>query len=192
MSERKFILAAFVFIFVVISLIFSWKDLSWFFNYHYISYAFGDEEPTAQPEALSNVENSIEIPKIGIKAPLVIPDGKDPTLKNELNQGVAYYPESALPGEKGQTIILGHSAPPDWPKIKYDWVFNDLNKLEPGDEIFVYFNGKKNTYKVSKNYIINRGEELAKNTGKNTLVLMSCWPPGKDFKRMAVEAELSN
>lgn len=188
MSEKKLIFIVFILVFALISLLFSLKDFAWFFNGRYIKYAFESETPEATIKY--DVENSIEIKKIGIIAPLVIPDGSDPTLKTELNNGVVYFPESAIFGQSGQSIILGHSAPLNWPKIKYDWVFNDLSKLEIGDEIVVYFNNQKYTYKVIKNYIISKGEDLIGGNSKNTLVLMSCWPPGKDYKRVAVEAEI--
>lgn len=193
MSEKRFILVAILVVFVLISSVLNWKDLSWFFNYHYIAYAFENDEPVtvSQNKDVYNIENSIEIEKIGISAPLIIPNGSDATLKTELNKGVVLYPQSVLPGEKGETIILGHSAPLGWPKIKYDWVFNDLNKLEIGDEIVVYFNGEKNVYKVTENNIIGRGENTPKNltNSTNILTLMSCWPPGKDSKRIAITAE---
>ncbi|MCX6760230.1 MAG: class E sortase [Candidatus Nealsonbacteria bacterium] len=191
MSEKRFILIAILAVFILISFVLNWKDLSWFFSYHYITYAFENEEPASQNETIYNIANSIEIEKIGISAPLIIPDGTDSTLKEELSQGVVYYPGSVLPGEKGETIILGHSAPSGWPKIKYDWVFNDLNKLEIGDEIVIYFNNQKNVYKVTENNIIGRGEETSKSLTNsiNVLTLMSCWPPGKDSKRIAITAE---
>jgi sortase A len=191
MSEKRFILIAILIVFVLISFVLNWKDLSWFFSYHYITYAFENEKPAVKADEIYNIENSIEIEKIGIKAPLIIPNGSDVTLKTELNNGVVLYPQSVLPGEKGETIILGHSAPLNWPKIKYDWVFNDLNKLEIGDEIVVYFNNQKNVYKVTKNNIIERGEETPKSLTNsiNVLTLMSCWPPGKDSKRIAITAE---
>lgn len=190
MSEKQFILISVLVIFILISLFLNIKDLAWFFDYHYINYAFESEKPTVQPETTYNIENSIVIDKIGIKAPLIIPDGSDPTLKTELNEGVVYFPGSALPGEKGETILLGHSAPANWPKIKFDWIFNDLSKLEPGDIITVYFDGKKYEYKVIKNNIIGRGEDTLKDSANNNvLTLMSCWPPGKDSKRIAITAE---
>lgn len=191
MDEKKFVLLLFSLIFIVISLVIGWNDFSWFFNSNYISYAFEDEKPIVQVETINNVENSIEIEKIGIKAPLVIPDGSDPTLKKELDLGVVFFSSSSLPGEAGETIILGHSAPPNWPKIKYDWVFTDLEKLVEGDVIYVYYEGRKYTYKVKDHIIIEKGQDESiylTNYG-NILVLMSCWPPGKDSKRIAVRAQ---
>ena len=106
---------------------------------------------------------------------------------------MVHYPGSTLPGIKGQTIILGHSAPLGWPKIRYDWVFTNLAHLDKGDKIFVYFNHKKYTYSVKGKLFLNRGEDLPSRlltNSENMLVLISCWPPGKDFKRIAVNAEI--
>ena len=108
-----------------------------------------------------------------------------------LNRGAVYFPNSVLPGDMGQTIILGHSAPPGWPKIKHDWIFTRLSELVEGDEIFVYFNHRKYTYHVSGKIFLDRGEELPESltNSENMLILISCWPPGKDLRRIAVEAK---
>jgi LPXTG-site transpeptidase (sortase) family protein len=110
-----------------------------------------------------------------------------------LDTGVVLYPDSVVPGDNGQTIILGHSAPVGWPKIKYDWVFSRLNELAEGDEIIVYFNNRKYTYIVSRKVFLERGEEISQEgltNDENMLVLVSCWPPGKDLRRIAVEAKV--
>ncbi len=140
--------------------------------------------------------NSIEIPTIGIVAPVVIGESTDlGLLEKNLNQGTVVYPGSVSPGENGQTIILGHSAPPNWPKIKYDWVFSEINNLNFGDEIVLYSNNRQYTYRVIQKDIVKAGGDIPVNTltGKNNvLVLVSCWPPGKNYKRITVSAELIN
>jgi len=137
--------------------------------------------------------DSISIPKIGIEAPLVFPEKlEEKDFKRFLDQGVVHYPASSLPGKEGETIFLGHSAPPGWPKIKYDWVFSDLNKLEAGDEIFIFLKNCQYTYKVSEKYFLEKGEELPTplTNSKNVLILISCWPPGKDLRRIGIRASL--
>lgn len=146
-----------------------------------------------KPEII-NIEkaDSIEIPKINVDAPLVFIElAEQDIFAGALNKGVTHYPESVLPGQLGQTIFLGHSAPPGWPKIRYDWVFSELNDLIYGDQVFIYFNNKKYTYTVKEKLFLDKGEELPKNDladSKNVLVLLSCWPPGADNRRIAVIA----
>jgi LPXTG-site transpeptidase (sortase) family protein len=142
----------------------------------------------------SEKSNSLQIPSIGIMAPLVIGESTNATiLEKNLNKGVVYYPESVLPGENGQIAILGHSAPAGWPKIKYDWVFSNINDLKFGDKITLHFNNRQYIYRVIKKDIVKPGEDIQSNgleKNNNILVLISCWPPGKNYLRIAVIAEL--
>ena len=145
----------------------------------------------------SEKNNIIEIPKINIEAPLVFTENADyENLEKLLDSGVTHFPESVLPLEKGNTIMLGHSAPAGWPKIKHDWVFSKIIELEKGDEILIYFDNKKIIYYVTDKIFLEKGEEIPEKSEEgltnyeNTLVLISCWPPGKDSKRIAVEAKL--
>lgn len=141
-------------------------------------------------------ENSLEIPAIGIFAPIVFSEKIDKTsMAKDLDKGVAYYPGSVLPGQKGQIVILGHSAPSNWPKIKYDWVFSKINDLKAGDEIIINLENRQYVYIVEDKEIIKKGEEI--NLGLaaenfNNLILVSCWPPGKDIQRIAVQSSLDN
>jgi LPXTG-site transpeptidase (sortase) family protein len=201
---------AFAIFFLISFLIINWNTISWVFNYRalqrYLSVTLEKKEEATSTNfmetATGSMENnntqnllkpnSIEISKIGISAPLITDKNlSDSEVYKALDNGVVYYPDSALPGETGQTIILGHSAPANWPKIKYDWVFSNINNLQAGDEISVYFNNEKFEYSVTRKIFLERGEEIPKDglaNSKNVLILISCWPPGKDYKRIAVEA----
>jgi len=197
-------------VFAISFLVINWQEVSWIFNYKAIfglvSGFFESKiiaktadifEKDKAPAPLKNSEpsekeNSVEIPKIEILAPLVVSESaSEKDLSKLLNQGTVYFPGSVLPGEAGQTIILGHSAPPNWPKIKYDWVFTRISELVVGDEIFIYFNHRKYTYHVTEKIFLDRGEEAPKllTNSDNVVVLISCWPPGKDLRRIAVEAK---
>jgi LPXTG-site transpeptidase (sortase) family protein len=204
----KYFIVLFFFNFVLIN----WVDYGWFFNYRAMagltSGLFQEEEPiqlmpedgaatpeTVAEEVYQGKEKVLEIPRIGISAPIIFfdePTDND-TLSEALDEGTVHFPDSVLPGQTGPTIILGHSAPPGWPKIKYDWVFSEVSLLEERDEIIIYFSAKKHIYHVKNKVFLDRGEEIPAetySTSGNTLILLSCWPPGKDYKRIAVIAEL--
>ena len=196
----------FIFLFLVNFIIINWSDISWIFNYKVIYRGlsnFFEKNKTQAVETHKGIrvsdyfdkEDSIEIPKIGVKAPIVFPENNsEEDFEKALKKGVLHYPQSALPGEEGTTIILGHSAPPNWPKIDYDWIFNDLNELNTGDEIYIYFNQSRYIYTVTEEFFLNPGEDIPQSltNSKYVLNLVSCWPPGKDYKRIAVGAELAN
>jgi LPXTG-site transpeptidase (sortase) family protein len=206
----KKLLKPFILFFLINFLIFNWNSVSWIFNYRVILGAISDFSgkissffaeienkinslgQIAQAENVNffSRENSLEIPKIGVLVPLIMTDSNEKDLEAKLNRGVVIFPDSALPGQSGQTIILGHSAPPNWPKIKYDWVFSRLNELEEKDEIKVYFNNREYNYYVKNKIFLEKDEEIPNYStdSGNTLLLISCWPPGKNLKRIVVEA----
>lgn len=135
-------------------------------------------------------DNFVEIKKIGSLAPIVETESTNlDTLHKLLDYGVVLYPGSAPFGKRGLTVLLGHSAPANWPNIKYDQVFSNLNKLSSGDTVVVDHDGAKYSYKVLDTQIIEKGGSVVeRNPNGNTLVLMSCWPPGRDQKRIVVQA----
>lgn len=204
MDYKKTLLRYFLFFFLISFLILNWSRISWVFHPTYISrvvsFYFFEEKKEEKKienensfqekknEEIYEKEDSVEIAKINIVAPIVTV-GREEEVKGALDRGVVLWPNSAKPGEKGQIIILGHSAPPNWPKIKYDWVFSNLNLLEKGDEIVIYFQKRKFLYLVEEKIFLNRGQELPKSDKeKSFLFLISCWPPGKDIKRIAILA----
>ena len=202
----------FLFVFLVSFLAINWNEVSWVFNYKIYKSAAGvlyessqdilaqsgvHTEKSGEPSEIkeseySDKENSIEISKIEVAVPLVFPaNASKDDLYKLLDKGAVHFPSSALPGEIGQTIILGHSSASRWTKIKYYWIFSRLNELSQGDEVFIYYNNRKFSYKVTKTIFVDRGAELPKDltNSENTLILISCWPPGKDLKRIVVVAE---
>ncbi len=215
-SKQKELVKVFIFLFILSFIIINWNDVSWIFNYKEV-YGLIDDFFNPYPDtaralvsmnnhtgggaqinkyiyAYSDKNNSIEIPTINISAPVVIGESTDNNvLEDDLNRGPVYYPGSVLPGENGQIVILGHSAPPNWPHIKYDWVFSDIEKLNSGDQIILYFNNTKYTYIVKTKNIIKAGQDIG-NVGlsgsNNILTIISCWPPGRNYQRITVSAEL--
>ncbi|MBU4350840.1 sortase [Candidatus Parcubacteria bacterium] len=159
--------------------------------------------PLALPSLLSeqkqfpsvSKENSLEIQKLGLEIPLVFAKSieiKD--MKQDLKSGAVVYPGSNLPGQEGKLIVLGHSSPPGWPKIRYDWVFSKLGELEIGDNVVINFAGLQYDFKVTKKIFLEKGQVIPESNSdgsKEFLYLVTCWPPGKDFKRLVVEAELT-
>lgn len=205
-EELLSFLKIFVFCFAVVFLVINLGTIKRMFDYklvygEIINSLKGEEPQSTEVSPVSNEpkivltekKDSIEIPKINIEAPLVFVESAEKSVFSKaLDRGVVHYPESALPGEKGQIIFLGHSAPPGWPKIKHDWVFSELGDLVLGDKIYLYYNQQKYTFSVKEKVVLDKGEELPENdlrSSESTLILLSCWPPGADRRRIAVIAE---
>jgi LPXTG-site transpeptidase (sortase) family protein len=222
-SKQKELIKVFAFLFFLAFIIMNWDSVSWIFNYRELSglaYDFfnpyQDEavsvsaytvptptipvisnsvaEQTVQASVNYDLGSSLVIPAINVNTPVIFSASTDvPSLEKDLDKGAVFYPGSVLPGQSGQMLVLGHSAPVNWPHIKHDYIFSDLEKLSVGDSITLYFNGQAYVYEVKEKKIIDQGQEVTYDRSlspDNALTLVSCWPPGKNYKRIAVTATL--
>lgn len=208
-QKSKILCKYFISIFLITFLFWNWHSITLVFNYriisNFVSEHFNINNLIAnQAKFLTeskNViylekENMLLIPKIQVQAPLVFSlSNSTQDIENALNKGTVFFPNSVMPGEKGKVIILGHSAPVNWPKINYDNVFDQLNKLEKKDEIIIYFENKEYRYQVKQKSFVVPGTELTQITTphltntKNMLFLISCWPPGSRKQRIVIKAK---
>lgn len=141
-------------------------------------------------------EPKIIIPKINVDAPVVydVPSLDEHVVQSKLKNGVVHYPipgASSMPGEQGNTVILGHSSNDVFDDGGYKFVFVQLDKLDKGDTFYLNYQGTRYTYSVTEKKIINPTEvsTLVINNGKPLATLVTCTPPGTALKRLVVIAE---
>ena len=139
-------------------------------------------------------ENSILIPKLVINAPIQYLDTlDDETMKNKLKEGVVHYPNTAMPGQKGNVFIFGHSSYYWWDWSEYNSIFANLEKISLGDEILLKSQGKILIYRVVNTKVVESNDlSVLEQKSDYKLTLMTCTPLGTDLKRFIVEAELVN
>lgn len=132
----------------------------------------------------------ITVPKLNINNALVETNAK--TLNPE--EALGHYKGSALPGEIGNTFIYGHSVIPFFYNPKnYKTIFSKLNKLEPGDIIYINYNNQELTYKVEGKRdlkpkdVYPLAEIKPAYLNESTMVLMTCSPAGTKLKRLLVD-----
>ena len=140
-------------------------------------------------------EDTLLIPKINVTSPVItlreqdLDDEKE--AKRYLKKGVLLYPFAPV-GKKGTVVVLGHSAPSYWPDVDYDKIFSNLDDLEKNDQIILFYHRKKYTFEVITKRIFFPSQEsqfVPKYQKRNSLlVLITCWPPGKDYKRLMIVA----
>ena len=124
----------------------------------------------------------ISIPKIKIDNALVKVDS------NDLSNSLAHLPGSALPGEKGNVFVSGHSALSSLFNMK-NAVFANLLGLQKGDQIIVDAAGIKFTYQVIEFKVIDSKDLsviLPPDSIGRYISLMTCVPPGLNFKRLVI------
>ena len=131
----------------------------------------------------------ISVPKIDVKAPVLIGvDPKTPDVyQKELTKGVAHMVGTAMPGEKGNVFIYGHSSSEI--KSRYDKIFEKLDELETNDEILVKYKQTRYNYVVSEKKIVEKDDfSVLEQDGPERVTLMTCWPLGTTDQRFIVVA----
>lgn len=127
-------------------------------------------------------EFSLSIPKIKIENVGVLVDS------NDLSKKLAHLPGSALPGEKGNIFISGHSALSQFFSMK-KVVFSHLADLKKGDEIIIRAGGTQFYYQVLEQKVVDPEDVSIINPPDSLgryLTLMTCVPPGLNTKRLIV------
>lgn len=134
----------------------------------------------------------IVIPKINVNVRVVpnVNAEKSSIFLPALLNGVAHARGTALPGENGTILIFAHSALYDWDIAKFNAVFYQIKDLAIGDEINLFYNGRRYFYKVFDSQIVKPTEVsfLLEDKGEQ-LVLQTCWPLGSVKERLLVFAK---
>lgn len=150
------------------------------------------------PSASTKVgpEPRVVIPKINVDAPVVydVPSLEESVVQSKLRDGVVHYPipgANSVPGQKGNTVLLGHSSNDVFDNGDYKFVFVQLEKLNVGDSFYLHYGGTRYTYSVKEKKVImpNQVGELVINSDVPLATLVTCTPPGTALKRLVVIAE---
>ena len=144
--------------------------------------------PTSQINDSSVSTYNLSIPKLKIKDAVVTLGSMD------LEKSLIQYPQTALPGQLGNTVIFGHSVLPQFFNSKnYLTIFSTLYKLEQGDEIDLQYDRSTYKYIVEEMYEVQPTNlsVLEQRFDDKTLTLITCSPPGTYIRRLVIKATLS-
>ncbi len=127
---------------------------------------------------------ALSVPKLNIHDAKVMVD------TNDLSHYLGHLPGSALPGEKGNVFVSGHSALPIafQGEKNYGAIFADLPQLKKGDEIDVSAGGDY-TYQVVGMRVVNPKDlsvVYPADPEGRYITLMTCVPPGLNTHRLVV------
>lgn len=121
----------------------------------------------------------IVIPAIGVDAPIV-----EGVTWEDLKKGVGHLPGSAHPGQRGNMYLAAHND-------IFGEIFRDLDKLELGDNFFVYSGSQQFHYKVTAKRIIEPTDvSVMLPSTKPIATLQTCYPYLVDSHRLVVIGEL--
>ena len=146
-----------------------------------------------------NIEVSPEprmiIPKINIDAPVVYGVGADHASQMKaMESGIAHFAvagANAVPGQVGNAVFAAHSSNDAFARGDYKFVFAQNEKLAKDDVIYMNYESKRYTYKVTSMEVVMPNEvgKIQLQTDKPMLTLISCVPLGTAEKRLLVFAE---
>ncbi len=134
---------------------------------------------------------TLEIPAINVKKTFV-----EGVTRDVLREGPGHYPSTPLPGQAGNSAIAGH-------RTTHGAPFFDIDKVKPGDEIFVTTLQGRFRYVIeehideagaSSGYQIVTPDkvEVLADTGDNRLTLTACHPKYSARLRIVVTAKLAS
>lgn len=151
-------------------------------------------EVVEQPISPVDDQFGIVIPKIKANAPIVAE--VDPYNPNEYQQklakGVAHARGTGLPNSERTMFLFAHSSGDFLMARRYNSVFYLLRKLEPDDEITIYYRGAPYSYRVRQlKEVSPESVEYLTDLVDTDLVLMTCTPPGTTWRRLLVLANKS-
>lgn len=130
--------------------------------------------------AIGDSLTRIKIPSIGVD--VVVVEG---TSASALRAGAGHYADTPLPCEQGNVAIAGH-------RTTYGRPFNQLDRVEPGDEIILETPIGNCRYLVRTEPYVTMPTDLSvlDPTPTGTLTLTTCHPKGSARQRLILKAEL--
>ncbi len=127
----------------------------------------------------------IRIPKLNIELPIY-----EGTTIDNLEKGVTHMENTSLPNGMTGThcVLAGHTG------ILRAEIFDNIDKLEIGDEFFVNFLGNNNRYTIINKEIVwpDDTKDLKIEQDKCLVTLVTCTPRSINSHRLLVTAKLDN
>ncbi|MDB5160933.1 MAG: hypothetical protein JWO96_313 [Candidatus Saccharibacteria bacterium] len=149
--------------------------------------------PLISTGAPASDKSEIIIPKINVQIPVVygIDTVNESAVDTALESGVVHYADTAMPGQNGNLVIVGHSSNNIFNPGKYKFAFVLLSRMENGDTFYIDKDGKRYTYQVYQKKIVSPTDVsvLGPADKPATVTLITCDPPGTSINRLVVLAE---
>lgn len=142
-----------------------------------------DQQSAANSPVEYPKDNRLVIPKIALDSGVF--SGQSAA---ELNKGPWLRPNTSNPAAGGNTVIAGHRYAYG---IDGKWIFYHLDKLEVGDRIGVYWEGREYIYEVGETKVVPATAiEIEDQTENGQLTLYTCTPLWTAENRLVVVADL--
>ena len=102
-----------------------------------------------------------------------------------IDRNVSIYPTSDMPNIKnGNFILFAHNGNS---RVSY---FKNIYKLKNNDEIYIYYNNIKYTYRIIKNYEVAMTDRTPLNKMDQSIITLITCKSGNDKYRTIVVGEM--
>ncbi|MCL4390042.1 MAG: sortase [Patescibacteria group bacterium] len=150
--------------------------------------------PNTLPITPVDLDFGVVIPKINANAKVIpnVDPGNETEYLAALKQGVAQARGTVNPGQVGDVFLFAHSVGNFWEVNRWNAVFYLLRELAPGDEVDLFYQGRRFIYVVYDKKIVppDATGYLTAQANFSMLTLQTCWPPGTTLERLLVFARL--
>lgn len=126
----------------------------------------------AEPETNAPEPPTLNVPRLHLKA----------RIGRNLDDGPAWWPVTGRPGGGDTIAVAGH-------RTTHTRPFYWLERLRPGDAIYIRWQGAVHVYRVSGRRILSaKHQHIADARGHEVLLLSACTPRGSARQRIVVYA----
>lgn len=138
----------------------------------------------ARATSASDLEGGrLIISRLKLQAPII-----ESIEEEKLEEAVGHVPGTALPWDDGNTVIIGENFMAQWnSKI----LFSLLHLTKTGDDVVVEQGDRRFRYQVREKKVVQAEDiyDYIGPTETSQLTLITCYPPGTQWKRLVVFAD---
>ena len=139
-------------------------------------------DPKAQPRLI--------IPSVGIDVPYITTESSYDVdkVQTALRSGVVHFGTTALPGQIGNMVIIGHSSEAIWAPGHYKYAFTLLNKVPEKALVYIDYRGARYIYRITSSEVVEPEDVgvLDQSTDTPDLTLITCTPVGVSTHRLVL------
>ncbi len=117
------------------------------------------------------------------------------TIDNDLSNHLVNYAGTAIPADKGNAVIFGHSTLPQlFDPHNYKTIFANAYLLKTGDMLSAQIGNISYSYTIYSISITDPQDTafFSQNNNDSQLTLVTCTPPGTTWKRLIIKARLKS
>ena len=158
---------------------------------YYITPLHSKSRGVVQPLDLDpNAQARITIPSVGVDVPYITdePSYDEAKVQLALRDGVVHFGTTAMPGQIGNMVVIGHSSEALWAPGHYKYAFTLLGKVPDNALVYVDYKGERFIYRITDQKVVEPSDVsvLEQSTDTPDITLITCTPIGVSSHRLVL------